>query len=188
MACTNSPGSLAKAVRSISARVDFNERSQTPADFATTLDRCRHTQTHPPLITAPPEGALNDAVLVHPNSPLTRALCPLMSSFPPSLPCLLSSSPLADPGGGIVGYELERQEGEHPGERYVTCKHPPLPPRHFCHTHLAKRARAHSITGNGARSAGRENMIRSYKHTRNHAPSRPKRHRRQLNTPTPHKS
>lgn len=103
--------------------------------------RHRHTHTQTDIRTSQRlEGTLNDAALVHPGSPLTPR--PLSLSPLPLPPFLLPLfSPLTDPRGGIAGYELERQEREHPGERYVTFEKHPHPVAFVTHSTLGKYTR-----------------------------------------------
>lgn len=88
-ACTNSLGSLARLFNPFHRRLTL----MSPARLLQTCHHSRctqdwHTSTHTNIHTSqhriPLEGMLNDAVLVHPSSPLT--LCPLPSLV--FLPCL----------------------------------------------------------------------------------------------------
>lgn len=174
-ACTNSLGSPGRLFNPFHRGLTLMSPARLPKTRH--LSRCtqdQHTHTKPSAGRSL-EGMLNDAALVHPSSPLTP--CPLSSlwSFlPPSL-LPFSFSHFADSRGGIAGNEHERQEREHPGERYATFKH--THSLSLCHaiTHTCINTTTHFITGNGACLADRMNTIHSCKHAWNHTPSCPRK-------------
>ncbi len=127
-ACTNSLGSLARLFNPFHRGLTL----MSPARLLQTCHHSRctqdwHTPTYAPLNTP-----------LHPWACLmTLFWCTLAHPWPRALlsflPPTFFSSPFADPRGGIAGYEHERQEREHPGERYVTFKH--IHSLSLCHTH-----------------------------------------------------
>lgn len=120
VACANSLGSTAKLLNPFHCRLTLMSPARLPR-------RCCHHKpnkhsyapTHEPLSATLLLGARLMMLFC-----CTRAhLWPRVLSPHSSLPHFFS--PFSGPRGGISGHEHERQEREHPGERYVTFKHPP---------------------------------------------------------------
>lgn len=130
VACANSLGSPARLLNPFHCRLTLMSPArllQTYSHHSSyTLDQQTfiRTTTYEPLNTTLPLRASLMTLFCCTRAHLWPcALCPLSSFLPPSLPPFFFS-PFSDPRGGITGHEHERQEREHPGERYVTFKHP----------------------------------------------------------------
>lgn len=147
-ACTNSLGSLARLFNPFHHGLTLMSPArllQTCHHSRCTQDRPARTQTnictsqhHTPL-----EGMLNDAALLHPNSPLTP--CPLSSPFFPPLPPSSSSSfPSQIPEGASLAMSLKDKKENTLG-RGTSPSNTPIPRCFVTHTHSHLGKYTHSL-------------------------------------------
>lgn len=171
VACTNSPGSLARLLNPFHCRLTLMSPARIPQTCR--YSRCtqdQHTRTHTNISTSqhhtPLEGMFNDAALLRPSSPLTLlppVLSPL-SFLPPSF--LLFFTLLRSQRGRRWPWAWKTRKRTPWGE----VRHLQTPTPHHFVTHTWVTVRTHSIKGNSTCLADHQNMIRSCKHTRNHKP------------------
>lgn len=124
-ACTNSLGSSARLFNPFHRGLTLMSPARLPQTRH--LSRCtrdQHTRTSTPSAGHSLEGVLNDAVLVHPRSPLTP--CPFSSTFLP--PSFFSPSPSSQiPEGASLAMSMQDKKentlgrGTSPSNKPTRC-------------------------------------------------------------------